>query len=144
MPDKTPWPAPAKLNRFLHIVGRRDDGFHDLQTLFQFLDYGDELQFDVRDRGTVRRSGGLPGLAEDEDLAVRAAILLRAQPPGSVILIDGAPAAVSGPDAWAAVVVPAGVRTVCVAPAIEDSCDDEVEVDAGMGEAFDLTGPVPG
>jgi len=71
------WPAPAKINRFLHIVGRRADGYHDLQTLFQFLDCGDELHFRVHDRGTVHRSGGLPGLPEEEDLAVRAAELLQ-------------------------------------------------------------------
>lgn len=71
------WPAPAKINRFLHIVGRRADGYHDLQTLFQFLDYGDCLGFDVNDQGTVRRSGGLPGLPENQDLAVRAARLLQ-------------------------------------------------------------------
>lgn len=74
-----PWPAPAKLNRFLHVVGRRADGYHDLQTLFQFLDYGDELYFTVRDDGAVTRSGGLRGLPEDQDLAVRAAQLLRSQ-----------------------------------------------------------------
>ena len=75
--DTDPWPAPAKLNRFLHIVGRRADGYHDLQTLFQFLDYGDELYFRVHEQGTLRRSGGLPDLPEEEDLAVRAALLLQ-------------------------------------------------------------------
>ncbi|MDH3713759.1 MAG: 4-(cytidine 5'-diphospho)-2-C-methyl-D-erythritol kinase [Gammaproteobacteria bacterium] len=77
MSDSPPWPAPAKINRFLHIVGRRADGYHDLQTLFQFLDYGDDLHFRVHDRGTVHRSGGLPNLREEDDLAVRAALLLQ-------------------------------------------------------------------
>ncbi len=71
-----PWPAPAKLNLFLHILGRRSDGFHDLQTLFQLLDYGDRLFFRLREDGAVHRHGGLPGLAEDDDLVVRAALLL--------------------------------------------------------------------
>ena len=47
-------PAPAKLNLFLHILGRRDDGYHELQTLFQFLDHGDELHFEARQDGQVR------------------------------------------------------------------------------------------
>ncbi|MCL5801236.1 MAG: 4-(cytidine 5'-diphospho)-2-C-methyl-D-erythritol kinase, partial [Gammaproteobacteria bacterium] len=53
MPSLT-WPAPAKLNLFLHITGRRADGYHELQTVFQFLDYGDELRFTVRDNGVIR------------------------------------------------------------------------------------------
>jgi 4-diphosphocytidyl-2-C-methyl-D-erythritol kinase len=81
------WPAPAKINRFLHIVGRRADGYHDLQTLFQFLDYGDDLHFSVHDRGTVHRSGGLPDLREEEDLAVRAALLLQ-QATGTRLGVD--------------------------------------------------------
>jgi 4-diphosphocytidyl-2-C-methyl-D-erythritol kinase len=67
------WRAPAKINLFLHIVGRRDDGYHLLQTAFQFLDFGDELQFRVTDDGNVRRSHELEGVAVDVDLSLRAA-----------------------------------------------------------------------
>jgi 4-diphosphocytidyl-2-C-methyl-D-erythritol kinase len=72
-----PWPAPAKLNLFLHVTGRRDDGYHTLQTVFQFLDYGDRLYFEPRTDGAIRRFGGPPGISEDEDLCVRAARLLQ-------------------------------------------------------------------
>lgn len=71
------WPAPAKLNLFLHITGRRSDGYHDLQTVFQFLDIGDELYFSVLADGAVRRQRPLPGVPEDVDLTVRAARLLK-------------------------------------------------------------------
>lgn len=67
------WPAPAKLNLFLHITGRRDDGYHLLQTVFQFLDYGDRLHFTVRDDGAVQRTSDLAGVAPESDLVVRAA-----------------------------------------------------------------------
>lgn len=67
------WPAPAKLNLFLHIVGRRADGFHLLQTVFQFLDYADELAFTPRADGRIERIGNLPDVAMDDDLTVRAA-----------------------------------------------------------------------
>jgi 4-diphosphocytidyl-2-C-methyl-D-erythritol kinase len=67
------WPAPAKLNLFLHITGRRDDGYHLLQSVFQFLDYSDELKFTLRDDGVIRRVTDVPGVAENEDLIVRAA-----------------------------------------------------------------------
>jgi 4-diphosphocytidyl-2-C-methyl-D-erythritol kinase len=72
------WPAPAKLNLFLHIIGRRADGYHLLQTLFQFLDYSDILDFKIREDGRILRAGGLPQVAEADDLAVRAARLLQA------------------------------------------------------------------
>jgi len=72
-----PWPAPAKLNLFLHITGRRDDGYHTLQTVFQFLDYGDRLYFVPRTDGAIRRFGGPPGVPDDADLCVRAARLLQ-------------------------------------------------------------------
>ena len=62
------WPAPAKLNLMLRIVGRRADGYHRLQTVFQLLDYGDELRFAVRDDGEVRRLGEVPGVAPEADL----------------------------------------------------------------------------
>ena len=71
------WPAPAKINLFLHVVGRRSDGYHLLQTLFQFLDYGDELAFQVRTDGAIRRVRTLPGVPEESDLVVRAARLLQ-------------------------------------------------------------------
>lgn len=67
------WPAPAKLNLFLHIVGRRDDGYHLLQTVFQLLDWGDTVRLRVRDDGVVARSGELPGVSAEDDLCVRAA-----------------------------------------------------------------------
>ena len=73
------WPAPAKLNRFLHVVGRRADGYHLLQTVFQFLDYSDELTFDLRDDTCVERVDPLPGIAVEDDLTVRAARLLQAR-----------------------------------------------------------------
>lgn len=69
--------APAKLNLFLHVTGRRDDGYHLLQTVFQLLDHGDLLHFTHRDDGVVRRRGTLAGVAEADDLTVRAACLLQ-------------------------------------------------------------------
>ena len=71
------WPAPAKLNLFLHITGRRPDGYHDLQTLFQILDWGDELRFTINNSGTITRSCNIDGIAEQEDICVRAAHLLK-------------------------------------------------------------------
>lgn len=73
------WPAPAKLNLFLHILGRREDGYHDVQTAYQFLDYGDELSIATREDGRVLRPEGLAGLPEQDDLTVAAAKLLRAE-----------------------------------------------------------------
>ena len=54
-------PAPAKLNLYLHVVGRRADGYHLLQTLFQLLDYGDEVSITLRDDGVIRRVGDVEG-----------------------------------------------------------------------------------
>lgn len=71
------WPAPAKLNLFLHIVGRRADGYHLLQTVFQLLDWGDSVRLRVRDDGVVRRKTQLPGVSADADLTLRAARALR-------------------------------------------------------------------
>ncbi len=76
MSDKN-WPAPAKLNLFLHITGRREDGYHLLQTVFQFLDYGDTLHFTPRNDGEIHLTTPLPGVAEERDLTVRAARLLK-------------------------------------------------------------------
>ena len=73
------WPAPAKLNLFLNITGRRADGYHQLQTVFRLLDWGDRIGLRLRQDGQVRRQGAsLPGVAEADDLAVRAALLLQA------------------------------------------------------------------
>ncbi len=75
--DARVWLAPAKINRFLHITGRRSDGYHLLQTLFQFIDLCDELRFALRADGVIRRVGGPEGLPE-EDLCVSAAKRLQA------------------------------------------------------------------
>jgi 4-diphosphocytidyl-2-C-methyl-D-erythritol kinase len=72
------WPAPAKLNLCLRIVGRRDDGYHLLQTVFRLLDWGDGVRLRVRDDGRLARHGDLPpGLGPAADLALRAANLLQ-------------------------------------------------------------------
>ncbi|MFA5684743.1 MAG: 4-(cytidine 5'-diphospho)-2-C-methyl-D-erythritol kinase [Lysobacteraceae bacterium] len=71
------WPAPAKLNLFLRIVGRREDGYHLLQTVFQLLDRGDELALRVRPDGVIQRHVGLADLPPAQDLAVRAAQALQ-------------------------------------------------------------------
>jgi len=72
-------PAPAKLNLFLHINRRRSDGYHDLQTLFQILDWGDELRFSVNDSGLISRSCNIDDIAEADDICIRAAKLLKAR-----------------------------------------------------------------
>ncbi|GAB3370369.1 4-(cytidine 5'-diphospho)-2-C-methyl-D-erythritol kinase [Azotobacter armeniacus] len=72
-------PAPAKLNLMLHILGRRADGYHELQTLFQFLDHGDELGFALREDGAIRLHTGIPGVPHDSNLIVRAAHQLQRQ-----------------------------------------------------------------
>lgn len=66
-------PAPAKLNLFLHVTGRRPDGYHELQTLFQLLDYGDELCFSARDDGEIRFDSDLDGVPAEDNLVMRAA-----------------------------------------------------------------------
>ena len=76
--NKRSWPAPAKLNLFLHILGRRPDGYHELQTCFQFVDLCDQITIDVRADGRIRRVADMPGVPEDSDLCVRAARLLQA------------------------------------------------------------------
>lgn len=89
-------PAPAKLNLFLHVNGRRADGYHLLQTVFQLVDHGDTLHFDLRADDAIRRSTELPGVPEQQDLIVRALRLLQAEyarrhgrlPPGIDIAID--------------------------------------------------------
>ena len=71
------WPAPAKLNLFLHVVGRRADGYHLLQTVFRFLDFGDTLRYEPRSDGRIVLATPLPGVAPEHDLTVRAASALR-------------------------------------------------------------------
>src|SRR5829696_8896024 len=71
-----PWPSPAKINLFLHVCGRRPDGYHELQTVFQFLEHGDTLFFRPRGDGLCQRESGLDQVPENDDLAVSAARLL--------------------------------------------------------------------
>lgn len=79
-PAWSAWPAPAKLNLFLQIVGRRADGYHLLQTVFRLLDWGDTVHVRLRTDGQIQRIGAsLPGVAEDDDLMVRAARALKIQ-----------------------------------------------------------------
>jgi len=73
------WPAPAKLNLFLHITGRRPDGYHNLQTLFQILDWGDELRFKINNSGQISRNCNIEDISEAEDICIRAAHLLKAR-----------------------------------------------------------------
>ncbi len=72
------WPAPAKINLFLHVLGRRSDGYHELQTAFQLLDYGDRIRLRPRADGRIERHSDLPGVAAEDDLTVRAARALQA------------------------------------------------------------------
>ena len=72
----TTWPSPAKLNLFLYITGQRPDGYHTLQTLFQFLDYGDTLTITPRTDGQLRLLTPLTGVPDEENLIIRAARLL--------------------------------------------------------------------
>jgi 4-diphosphocytidyl-2-C-methyl-D-erythritol kinase len=85
-------PSPAKLNLFLHILGRRPDGYHELQTLFQFLNYGDTLTLTARTDGRIVLEQSLPGVPDEENLIVRAARQLAATAghttPGVSIAID--------------------------------------------------------
>jgi 4-diphosphocytidyl-2-C-methyl-D-erythritol kinase len=71
------WPAPAKLNLFLLILGKRPDGYHELQTCFQFIDLCDEISIEVRADGAIRRAAEIAGLPEDADLCIRAARALQ-------------------------------------------------------------------
>lgn len=91
------WPSPAKLNLFLYITGRRVDGYHLLQTLFQFLDYGDTLTIDRRQDDSIKLLTPMSGVPDDQNLIVRAARLLQqrcegqglgAGPRGADISID--------------------------------------------------------
>lgn len=73
------WLAPAKINRFLHITGQRDDGYHELQTVFQFLNYSDELSFQIRSHNEISHKNPLPGVLPEDDLTIKAARLLQGQ-----------------------------------------------------------------
>lgn len=73
----TAWPAPAKLNLFLHITGRRNDGYHELQTVFQFIQLQDEIDFKILDTDDVIRSSDMPGVDAEDDLVVKAARKLK-------------------------------------------------------------------
>lgn len=91
MPPSLTLPAPAKLNLFLHITGRRADGYHLLQTLFVFLDWGDRITLHLREDGQITRPQGATGVAAEHDLTVRAARLLQqatACPWGADIYVD--------------------------------------------------------
>lgn len=89
-------PAPAKLNLFLHVTGRRADGYHLLQSVFQLIDHGDTLHFDLRDDERIVRTSEVPGVPQDQDLIVRALRLLQAEyarrhgrlPPGIDVAIE--------------------------------------------------------
>ena len=89
-------PAPAKLNLFLHVTGRRADGYHLLQSVFQLIDRADRLHFDLRDDEQIRRTNDVPGVPEEQDLVVRALRLLQAEfarrhgrlPPGISVRVD--------------------------------------------------------
>lgn len=89
-------PAPAKLNLFLHVVGRRADGFHLLQSVFQLIDRSDTLHFDLRDDNRIVRTTDVPGVPEEHDLIVRALRALQAEyarrhgrlPPGISVAVD--------------------------------------------------------
>ncbi|HKK22375.1 MAG TPA: 4-(cytidine 5'-diphospho)-2-C-methyl-D-erythritol kinase, partial [Pseudohaliea sp.] len=72
--------APAKLNLFLHVTGRRDDGYHTLQTVFQLLAWGDRVSLEARTDGAITLAGPALGIADDDNLAVRAARALKALP----------------------------------------------------------------
>src|SRR5256714_1873016 len=77
-PAQTRWPAPAKLNLFLHVTGRRADGYHELQTLFQLIDLCDTIAIRVREDGRIERTAGASLVEPHADLAIRAARSLQA------------------------------------------------------------------
>ncbi|WP_449429862.1 4-(cytidine 5'-diphospho)-2-C-methyl-D-erythritol kinase [Pseudomonas putida] len=90
-------PAPAKLNLWLHIIGRRADGYHELETVFQFLDHADELSFAVRDDGQIRLHSEIESVPHDSNLIVRAARKLQEQSASTL-----------GADIWLTKILPMG------------------------------------
>lgn len=85
--DRLVLPAPAKLNLFLHVTGRRPDGYHLMQTVFQLVDWGDEIELTLNDDGVIERVEGPDDIASGDDLVVRAARLLREET-GSRVGVD--------------------------------------------------------
>jgi len=71
------WPSPAKVNLFLHITGRRDDGYHEIQTAFQFLDYSDSLEFQVQQSCAIELLTPIKGVKNESNLIIRAAKCLQ-------------------------------------------------------------------
>ncbi len=100
----TTWPAPAKLNLFLYITGRRSDGYHNLQTLFQFLDYGDTLHIQPDQSGLITLLTPVEGVPDAQNLIVRAAEQLKqaAQNKHSLSLNAGAQISVEKNYPWVA------------------------------------------
>ena len=82
------WPAPAKLNLFLHVIGRRADGYHDIQTAYQLIDLEDRLSFISRNDGKIRRVAGPDNVSEADDLCVRAARRLQAEGETAALGVD--------------------------------------------------------
>jgi 4-diphosphocytidyl-2-C-methyl-D-erythritol kinase len=85
------YPAPAKLNLFLHVLGRRADGMHELQTVYRLIDLADEVGIRVREDGVIHRLASAPGIGEEEDLCVRAARKLQSvtgSPLGADLALD--------------------------------------------------------
>ncbi len=80
--------APAKLNLFLHVIGRRADGYHLLQSVFTLLDIGDTIHFSPREDGVIRRVSDLPGVNEEDDLVVRAAQLIKREAGNTALGVD--------------------------------------------------------
>jgi 4-diphosphocytidyl-2-C-methyl-D-erythritol kinase len=77
IPVKLSLLSPAKLNLFLHILGRREDGYHELQTVFQLLDYGDQLDFELRQDQQILLQPSIDGVADHDNLIIRAALDLK-------------------------------------------------------------------
>ena len=69
--------SPAKINLFLHVTSKRPDGYHNLQTIFQLLDYCDEISLDYREDGIINRLSGNESIPQDQDLAIRSATILK-------------------------------------------------------------------
>lgn len=75
--------SPAKVNLFLHIISKRDDGYHNLQTIFQLLDYCDELNFDIRNDGKINRTQGNENIPFEKDLIIQSALKLKQLAPSN-------------------------------------------------------------